>query len=299
MKPMTRILSKQYFDNPDFPFYAGYYVIAPDEAVAEHSHEFTELAYVAEGSGEHSYNHGDYYAIRAGDVFIIEPDMVHAYRVGPAGKLVICNVLFMPSLLKNELDTMSSVTPFVDFFYVEPFLRNNARFVSRLSLRTSQQLEISSILDKLIAEQNNRSLGYQTMIKTSMIQLFISLSRYYQQMERPKEAVSDEQSLQMIVDFIHRHYAQPLTLEQISHICGMSASVFSAKFKMYTRRTFIEYRNEIRLSIAQEAILYTDDKIATIAQNVGFDDLSFFNKQFKKKTGVTPSQLRKQPNRTI
>jgi AraC family L-rhamnose operon regulatory protein RhaS len=296
---MTRILSKHYFDNPDFPFHAGYSVIAPGEAVTEHSHEFTELAYVAEGSGEHSYNYGDYYAIRAGDVFIVEPEMVHAYRVGPAGKLVICNVLFMPSLLKNELVTMSSVTPFVDFFYVEPFLRNNARFVSRLSLRTSQQLEIGSILDKLIAEQNNRSLGCQTMIKTSMIQLFISLSRYYQQMERPKETVPDEQSLQMIVDFIHRHYDQPLTLEQISHICGMSASVFSAKFKMFTGRTFIEYRNDIRLSIAEEAILVTDEKIATIAQNVGFDDLSFFNKQFKKKTGVTPGQLRKQPNRTI
>lgn len=291
---MTHMRNKQYFDNPEFPFYAGYYTIAPGGVIAEHSHEFTELAYIAEGSGEHSYNAGDFYPIKAGDVFIIEPDIVHAYRVSDDEKLTVCNLLFMPSLLKAELDTLSLVTPFVDFYYVEPFLRNNVHFVSRLSLRANQQLEIGSILDKLIAEQRSKPLGYQTMIKTGMIQLFISLSRFYQLMEQPiKKPRQDEQTMQTILAFMRRHYAQPLTLEQISHVCGMSASLFASKFKQYTGKTFIEYRNDIRLSIAEETILETADKIADIALQVGFDDLSFFNKLFKKKTGHTPGQLRK------
>jgi YesN/AraC family two-component response regulator len=132
------------------------------------------------------------------------------------------------------------------------------------------------------------------MIKTEMIQLFISLSRFYQQMEQPlKKSRPGEQSTQTIVEFIHRHYAQPLALEQISHICGMSTSMFSAKFKQYIGKTFIEYHNEIRVNIAREAIAETTDKIAVIAQFVGFDDLSFFNKQFKKMTGISPGQLLK------
>ncbi|MDR6884810.1 AraC family transcriptional regulator [Bacillus sp. 3255] len=293
---MTQMRSNQFFDNPDFPFYAGYYTVSPGEIIAEHSHEFTELAYIADGSGEHSYNAGEFYPVKSGDVFVIEPDIVHAYKVSPAEKLTVCNLLFMPSLLKAELDTLSLVTPFVNFYYVEPFLRNNVRFVSRLRLRTNQQLEIGSLLDKLIAEQNSKPLGYETMIKTGLIQLFISLSRFYQQMEQPGAKLGqDEQTLQTILAFIRKHYAQPLTLEQISHVCGMSASVFSAKFKMYTGKTFIEYRNDIRLGMAEEAIRETSDKIADIALQVGFDDLSFFNKLFKKKTGLTPGQLRKKP----
>jgi AraC family L-rhamnose operon regulatory protein RhaS len=132
------------------------------------------------------------------------------------------------------------------------------------------------------------------MIKTEMIQLFVFLSRCYQQMDLPEKVQgSDEQTIHYIREFIHRHYKQPLTLEQICHISGMSPSVFSVKFKQQTGQTLIEYRNEIRLNYAKEALLNTQFKVLQIAQEVGFDDLSFFNKQFKKKLGLSPGEFRK------
>jgi YesN/AraC family two-component response regulator len=103
----------------------------------------------------------------------------------------------------------------------------------------------------------------------------------------------DETILHNILEFINRHYAQPLTLAQISQVCGMSPSTFSMKFKQYIGQTFIEYRNDIRVRMAQEALLKTTHKITTISQDVGFDDLSFFNKLFKKITGVSPGEYRK------
>jgi AraC-like DNA-binding protein len=251
------------------------------------------MAYVAEGTGEHSYEGGEYYEIRSGDVFIIEPDRVHAYRVGSQDRLVVYNILFTPSLLKAELEAISSFGSFVDFFYVEPFLRNEVHFNTRLTLLPKQQLEMKGMLERLKSEHNDKNLGYQLLIKTIMIELFVFLSRCYSLLFNSVQPKRHAKEIQHILEFIRRHYSQPLTLEQISHFCGLSISAFSSKFKQLTGQSLIDYRNGIRIQAAWEALAESDEKIANISQNVGFEDLSFFNKLFKKKTGLSPGGYRK------
>jgi AraC-like DNA-binding protein/quercetin dioxygenase-like cupin family protein len=290
---MIRMHNDRFFFDNSFPFAALIYTIQPGQNIEEHSHEFVEMAYVAEGTGEHSYEGGEYYEIRSGDVFVIEPDRVHAYRVGSQDKLVVYNILFTPSLLKAELEAISSFGSFVDFFYVEPFLRNEVHFNTRLTLLPKQQLEMRGMLERLKSEHNDKNLGYQLLIKTIMIELFVFLSRCYSLLSDSVHPKRQAKEIQHILEFIHRHYSQPLTLEQISHICGLSISAFSFKFKQLTGQPLIEYRNEIRIQAAQEALAGSDEKIANISHNVGFEDLSFFNKLFKKKTGLSPGGYRR------
>lgn len=289
-----RMTNEELLESRDFPFYINSVTINPGHAVDDHSHEFIELAYVYSGIGEHRYDGGEYHIIKAGDVFVIEPGMEHAYRGRASESMTIYNVLFTHSLLKEELNTMAAFTSFLDFFYVEPLLRNDVRFRTRLTLRESQQAEMKTLLDRLLNEREEKTLGYRIFIKTEMIQLFIFLSRCHQQKEeRMRAQPQHEKTMQHMLDFIHRHYAQPLTLEQICRISGWSLSAFSHNFKRMTGRTFIEYRNEVRLKMAEEALAESPHKIATIASEVGFDDLSFFNKLFKKRTGLSPGQFRK------
>jgi len=286
------ITNEEYMESPDFPFYINVVPIKACEEVGDHSHEFIELAYVSAGTGEHCYNQGEYHTIHAGDVFVIEPGMEHAYRCGQDQELIIYNVLFTPLLLKEELNTMSAFTPFVDFFYVEPLLRNDVHFRTRLTLREDEQREIKSVLDRMLGERRGQAMGYKMMIKTAMIQLFIFLSRCHQH-KQVQPLPAPEKTMQHMLEFIHRHYAQPITLEQISRISGWSVSAFSSHFKRTTKQTFIEYRNDVRLEMAAKALEETTSKIAVIASEVGFEDLSFFNKLFKKKYGLSPGQLRK------
>jgi AraC-like DNA-binding protein/quercetin dioxygenase-like cupin family protein len=286
--------NESFLESGDFPFYAAPYVFVPNQQIGDHSHAFFELVYVAEGTGEHSYDNGEYHKLSIGDVFIIEPGIKHAYRVGPTGGFKVYNVLFTPSLLKAELDVMSSVTSFVNFFYMEPLLRNDVHFNTKLSLRPQQRLAFKEQLDGLTSELTEKKLGYRIFIKTLMIQLFVFLSRCYQENEVLKKAfVPDDRLMASMVEFIQRHFTQPLALEQISQICGMSTSAFATKFKRYTGRTFVECRNEIRMKAAGEMLLQTDRKISDIAQEVGFGDLSFFNLLFKKKNGISPGAFRK------
>lgn len=292
---MLRLEAAQFLESNEFPFHAATYRFQSLENIEPHLHDFVEMAYIAEGRGYHSYN-GIEYPIGEGDVFIIEPDQIHSYRCTQNNQLLVYNILFQPSLLKAEWELLGGVTPFVDFYYVEPFLRNTVRFQAHLKLQGGEQIEMKSQINRLLLEYKEKKLGYRILCKTQLIELFVFLSRCYEHVKRePHISVdSDELRIRRIAVFISQYYDQPLTLLQVSRMCGMSQTTFSVKFKEYMGHTFIEYRNDLRIKAAQDKLAETTDKISQVAQEVGYDDLSFFNQQFKAFTGVPPGQYRKQ-----
>lgn len=75
-------------------------------------------------------------------------------------------------------------------------------------------------------------------------------------------------------------------------MCRMSQTGFSTKFKQYIGKTFTEFRNETRIRVAKQLLEQSDRKIMEVAQDVGYEDLSFFNKMFKHMVGFSPSQYR-------
>lgn len=225
---------------------------------------------------------------------MIEPDEEHAYRAGHEHLPVVYNVLFQPELLRRELEALSDVSSFVDFFYLEPFLRRTVHFQGHLRLKPYEQMEMEALLHRMILEFKEKKLGYRILTKTRLIELLIFLSRcYHDRKHSPLQAFSsDEKIIRHISEFIRKHYAQSLSLAQVSEMSGMSQTGFSTKFKQYIGKTFTEFRNEIRIRMAKHLLEQSERKIMDIAQDVGYDDLSFFNKMFKSAVGVSPSQYR-------
>lgn len=278
-------------DDDSFPFRA---FPAPIPASIEsHSHEFVELVFVVEGTGEHEYNQ-HCSPIAEGDVYIISPQTTHGYRLQPNSPILVYNVIFQPAVFAEELQVMSRFEPFINFFYIEPFLRSSLHYKPHLNLKGRERLELKLLIERLIEEDRKREMGYRFYIKTAMIQMFIHLSRCYDRMlNKASFAAADEETVfRHVREFIASHYAKPLTLQQLSGLCGMSQSSFTSKFKQYAGKTFIEYRNEIRMEVAKEWLAKTDEKTVAIALEVGFDDLSFFNRVFKGYCGMPPGKYR-------
>lgn len=292
---MTRFSNYAYLESPDFPFHSGLYRLESGKNIETHCHEFIELVFITEGSGIHIYK-GEQYNICEGDVFIIEPEVEHSYLVDNGLSMTLYNILFHKSFLSHELESLSRVAPFVNFFYVEPFLRSTLQFNSHLTLEPQQRIEIMHKINHIMKEYSEKQIGYRILVKTGLIELLINFSRYYElQLHRPMTSLgSESQIIERVCDYIERHYALPLSLLQLSQMCGMSMSSFTAKFKLYTGKTFIEFRNESRIRIARMLLADTDEKIVEIAQQVGFDDLSSFNKLFKKVIGASPGTYRRQ-----
>lgn len=292
---MTRLRSQDFLESDDFLFDIAPYHIHNHKGVELHSHEFVEFIYVAEGTGQHVYQ-GKSYKISEGDVFVIEPGKEHGYQGSEKDDLLVYNILFQPVVFKREIEALSQFHSFINFFYVEPFLRETVDFECRLTLNPNERMEMVFLLHRLVKDYQEKGMGYRILIKTRMLEMFLFLSRcYHHRQYHPmlKTHVEESELFRQIGEFIELHHHHPLSLEQVSHLCGMSRSTFTTKFKQYFGKTFVTYRNEMRIKVAKELLVNSEEKISSCSQRVGFQDLSFFNKVFKQYVGMSPGQYRR------
>lgn len=287
------LYSKDYFlESKEFPFFASPFSTIPQREKLPHVHDFIELVYVYDGCGEHVYR-GHSYPIAAGDIFVVPPYAEHDYRVNGPKPLDIYNILLLPSLLTSELQALSSVTPFHNFFYVETFLREELDFKSHLNLTPMEGLEMKQRLERIVKEFDKKPLGYRISIKALLIDLLVWLSRRYEErLVEPQSKQAESTIIQQLCEYLEQNYSQQINLEQVRQMCGMGQTNFIARFKQTTGKTFIEYRNEVRIHASLKLLRETDDKIIDVAERVGIHDLSYYNKMFKLQIGLTPREYR-------
>lgn len=99
--------------------------------------------------------------------------------------------------------------------------------------------------------------------------------------------------MKQIIKYIECNYMEKITITDIANEAGFSSSHFMKYFKNTMGTSFIEYLNEYRLTMASRLLLSSDASILDIANEVGFDNLSYFNRLFKKRFLTTPSNYRK------
>ena len=116
---------------------------------------------------------------------------------------------------------------------------------------------------------------------------------YVQQFSIDYDDNSGNALSQKSISYMEEHYQENLSLKDISRIIGLSGSYFSYLFKQQTGKNYIEYLNEIRLEKAMKDLKSSDEKIVVIAQKHGFQNLEYFSRYFKKKTGESPARWRK------
>lgn len=99
-------------------------------------------------------------------------------------------------------------------------------------------------------------------------------------------------SMEPIRQFLDKHFTESLTLIDLVKYSGYSGPYLCRIFKEYTGKTIYGYLLDKRLQAAMTHLRQTDMKISALALDAGFSDLSFFNKLFKRRLGITPRQYR-------
>lgn len=104
---------------------------------------------------------------------------------------------------------------------------------------------------------------------------------------------NESRRVQKVKEYVSSNCDKELTLSEIAAVAGMSASSFSRFFKSATGKTLTAYILEIRLGIAARDLINTTNTIAEICYSSGFNNVSNFNRLFKKSKGITPKEFRK------
>ena len=111
----------------------------------------------------------------------------------------------------------------------------------------------------------------------------------------------DDGKLTKITDYVNQHYSEVIRLSDVAEMAHMSEASFCRFIKQHTSKSFIDFLTDIRIGAASRALVDSSSSIAEIGYDCGFNNLSNFNRIFKKKKGVTPHEFRDnyRKNKTI
>jgi AraC-like DNA-binding protein/mannose-6-phosphate isomerase-like protein (cupin superfamily) len=101
-----------------------------------------------------------------------------------------------------------------------------------------------------------------------------------------------QEAVSRAVSYILAHHKESVRLDELLRLTGMSRANFARQFKRHAGKSFSAFLNQTRLQGVCRALLETDEPIGSIALNHGFNQLSFFNRLFRRETGSSPRVYR-------
>ena len=164
---------------------------------------------------------------------------------------------------------------------------------------------LSQKLTKRIGELMTRaSLLYQDLNATpaplsikilllEVLELLFSHNSFVQAADIPRDETRGIYPLKPVFTYIETHYSEKITLEELSASVHMNKNYFCRFFKEKAGKTPFSYLTEYRINQSCSQLLNTSLPITEIALNTGFENMSYFIRQFRRYRGCTPSEFRR------
>jgi AraC-like DNA-binding protein len=254
-----------------------------------HQHPQLQLTVILEGKGQ--LLSGDYVGrFQAGDVFFLGENAPHVFRSDP-------EYFEKDSRLKSVGNTI-----FFDFEALGKGLMELEELNSLKKFREYEgqcfQLEGESadrIRDLVGQFENNEGLvRFQRAIQLLNLLDQAGHDRIPLNFSKPERGLSEKDGSRMnrVMQFLLQNRFREVTLKQTASVANLSKEAFCRFFKLRTRKTFTQYLIELRINEAKKLLQERDLGISEIAFQVGFENLSYFNRSFKKITGKTPREFK-------
>jgi len=275
---------------PDFPFRLNYYDFAHPHAAIPNYHDHLEIAYIYKGGGTFAIG-GREYGAEEGDLFLINNGVFHLLEGKPSRSLKVVTLYFLEDLFCRY---GSSGT---DFEYLLLFHPPAKGLRPKVSLDQPTRRRVLLILEEIADELKGKQRFHRLAVKNCLCQLLLILNRAAG-IERtptdpPQVRMRDVNRLKPAFDFIHQRYCNKLGLGEISAASNMSVSHLCRYFKKVTGQTITEYIKRFRVDRAKELLIADEKSITWIAQEVGFESHSYFDRIFREVTGITPQEFRR------
>lgn len=254
-----------------------------------HSHEFSELVIVYEGSGIH-FTYNAECRITAGDVFVIHGNMAHGYR--DLDNLKLINVIFDLKNLESPLSDLPLFPTFHILFTLEPELRGEHSSAGNLRLSPRQLEQIMELAGSMEREIKEHKTGCRIMITGLFMQMAAMLIRCYEK-NPPAESGGKIVQIGEVLSFLNRNFIRKITVKDLVEVAKMSESSLNRAFRQINGMSPMAYCNRLRIHKAVVLLSDSSLNISEIAGRAGFEDSNYFSRMFRQFMGCSPREYRK------
>jgi AraC-like DNA-binding protein len=250
-----------------------------------HYHNEYEIAYIENSSGK-LFVGNTIVNFNSRDLFIFAPRLVHAFKNSETRNT-------------RERDAKATIIWFKTDFFGNEFLdRDEAKGLKKLLINAEEGIHFICPDPKVVSciLKLSEKKGLEGIIDFISILDHLASCNNYKLLSlkwyKKHYYTLKEGRLYEILEYIEKNYSSESVFQNAIQMTNMSESAFSRYFKHKTEITFTKYVNDIKIINVQKLLIETNRKILDICYLCGFNNLTYFNRLFKKVNGITPKQFR-------
>ncbi|MBR5508187.1 MAG: helix-turn-helix domain-containing protein [Clostridia bacterium] len=223
------------------------------------------IAFFIEGKTEYEFSDGTKIIVNGGEIIYLPKGSTYKTSSNVPGKCRAVNF---------ELSSDTVFSPF--------------------SMKAKNAMAVTEIFQRMKNVWEYKKSGYMARCKSELFSLIYTMQKEFYLDYLPKSKVD---LIGDAVDYIHKNYcSNPLSISDLSKMCRISPEYFRKIFKTLYGVSPIIYINTLKITRAKELLesgMYTATESAFLS---GYNDLSVFSREFKKSTGLCPSEYAKKNN---
>lgn len=258
------------------------------EAVPWHWHDELEAIVVTEGTAVLSAG-SQKYTVEAGNGLFINAGALHAGWNKKIGDCKAHSVVFHPRLVAGSPGSVYWEN------YINPLLADSSLKGILLQEDVIWQKQAMDHMEAAWQNCVQELPGFEFVVReelSKMLYLICSNRTLVEEVPPSPKAVRDGARIKLMMHFVQSHFAEEITIAEIAKSASISVSECLRCFRATIGVSPIQYLKQLRIQMACELLVGTEEKVAEIGAECGFSDMSYFSKIFKEEKGCTPSDYR-------
>jgi AraC-like DNA-binding protein len=254
-----------------------------------HWHYEFEFIVVLEGAIIYTIEDEEY-CVKAGEGLFIHSNLLHAARSYNGMPCEACVVLFHPNLFGSN----SQGATYSKFVY--PILNGEMEFENYFNCKEKWQQSVMLLIKEIDALRDGSLSDNELLLKSKLFEIWhlcyqnsVTVAPQFREKKNYKL-----HRIQPVLEYIHENYKNEISLKTLAKILPMSEGQFCHTFKEVMNMPPIAYVIRYRILQSCTLLIETDWKISDITRSVGFNNISYFNREFIKAIGCSPSKYRRE-----
>ena len=255
--------------------------------LALHWHEEMEITFIQDGTSDYKVGREEFKA-NAGDIILIPPYCTHSACEIPGKTMISDSIVFHPDYLGASNQDLSASK------YLRPMAEGQLLMQEVIRDSDAGYEEIKEAFLEALDCFKNKPSFYEMLLKEKLLHILILLFSYGYIRESDDSHITSEnrRHIKSALEYITDHYSEKISISEMAQLAGFSENYFMSLFRQYVGMSCIQYVNHYRIQKAAHALEETTKSVSEIAMIHGFDNISYFNLQFRRTFGMTPREFR-------